>query len=452
MTILKTPDHAIVLGASMAGMMAAAALARHARQVTIVERDPLPDTISIRKGVPQGSQPHLLLDRGRQAIEGLLPGFFDEIHGHGARRVDFGRELRWYHNDRWKVSCDTGYTLSLQTRPFLEYHVRRALLRHHPNVTIRAQSEVVRPVVQHDRIEAVELHDRHKDTTELVPCELFVDASGRGARSRRWLAELDYGQAPEVGVRIGLGYSTRAFRRPTNAPSDWQCCVIYGRRPYQTCHGALFSVENDGWLFGFFGYNGQHPPADPEGLDTFARGLARPDLAELMRTAEPVSDIRRHTFPRQRWVHYHRLNRLPGGYAVVGDAVCSFDPIFGQGITIGAVEAELLTRALDSRRGFDSMRFARACARFITIPWLLTRIEAFRYPEVEGSRPMGLPLLHPILDRVFERSATDPEVYCAFLDIMQMNRSPLALMRPSVLMRLARSSRVTVDPERPLVM
>src|SRR5690606_27888264 len=145
-----------------------------------------------------------------------------------------------------------------------------------------------------------------------------------------------------------------------------------------------------------------------------------------------------HKFPHQRWLHYEELSRLPGGYAVVGDALCSFDPIFGQGMATAAMEAELLDRMLARGDGFDSISVARAFRRMLKNPWLMTISEALRYPASDGGGPPGLPLLHRFLDRVFECSTTDPEVYRAFLDVMQLHAGPEALFRPKVLWRLLR--------------
>lgn len=435
----------------MAGMLAAAALAPHVDRITVVERDRLPDTAVPRKGVPQGNQAHILLDRGRQAISTLLPNLFDQLEHHGAQRVDMGHEFWWYHGDHWKVRCDIPYTLWSQTRPFLEHYVREQLLRL-PNVEFRMPAEVREAQLEEDRVVSVTLHDRTDDTTETIGCDLLVDAAGRGSHATEWLAAWGYGEPTTMSTRLDLGYATRLYRRPPGASKEWLCRIIYGKRPTHHRHGSVFTVENDAWLFTFMGYGGEHPPGDPEGLEQFARGLTRPELYELMRTAKPLSEIRQYKFPRQRWNRFDRMARLPGGYTVVGDALCSFDPVFGQGITVAAIEAEQLGEHVKARGAFDSHVFARSCARLIKEPWMLASIEAFRYPGAEGDRPPGLPMLHRILDRVFQRCGTDPVVYRAFLEVMQMQRGPASMMKPQVLYRLLRGGRADAEAEQPLQM
>jgi len=395
----------------------------------------LPEQVSARKGVPQGTHAHLLLDRGRGAIEGLLPGIIDDLRQNGARDVDLGHQFWWYHGDHWKIRCDMPYRMWVQTRPFLEHFVRGRLAAL-PNVEIRGETEVRAPVLEEDRVTGVEVHDR--EGTEVLPCTLFVDASGRGCRSRGWLRERGYGEPREQSTWLDLCYATRLYRRPPDASDEWLCRIIYGKRPVDRRHGLVFTVEDDTWMFSLSGYGGDHPPADPEGFEEFARGMSRPDLYELMRRAEPISEVWRYKVPSQRWLRFDQLRRLPKGYAIVGDALCSFDPVFGQGITIGALEAELLDRRLERHGELDALAFARDCAGIILEPWLIASIEAFRYPHAQGDRPPAVGLMHRLLDRVYIRCAVDPVVYRAFLGVMQMHRSSLSMLHPRVLLRLLR--------------
>ncbi|MCA9652566.1 MAG: FAD-binding monooxygenase [Myxococcales bacterium] len=449
MTSAPTIDHAVVLGGSMTGMLTAAALARHARRVTVLERDAFPDEPGHRKGTPQDQQVHVLLDRGRIAVDHLLPGLSDELVEHGSHRIDLGDAMWWYHYDRWKVRCQTPYQLYMQSRPFLEHHVRRRA-RALPNVELRARTEMDEPVVEDGRVRAVRVRPRGEASVQILPCELFVDASGRGSRAPRWLEALGYPTPREEQTQLGLAYSTCFYRRPSVVPDDWKAMVVYGARPSQLRHGLLFTVEDDRWVIGLAGYGGDAPPDDPEGFLEFMRSLDRPELYELVSKAEPLAPPRAHKFPYQRWFHYEELDRLPAGFAVVGDAMCSFDPVFGQGMSAGAIEAEALERHLARGQGFDARAFAKACARIAKNPWALTLSEALRYPSSEGQSPPGLPLLHRFLDRVFACSSTDPVVYRAFLDVMQLHAGPETLFRPRVLWHLLRATLAPAGARAPL--
>ncbi|MCX4246528.1 NAD(P)/FAD-dependent oxidoreductase [Paraliomyxa miuraensis] len=447
MPTISTIDHAVVLGGSMTGMLAAAALARHARRVTVIDRDELDDAPHHRKGTPQDHQAHILLDRGRLAIEHLMPGLFDELLEHGSRRIDFGQELWWYHYGRWKIRCDTPYRLYVQTRPLLEHHVRRRL-RASSNVELRSQTEVLEPVIVDGHVRGVRLRSRQPSAPLELPCDVILDATGRGSRSPQWLEPLGFGSPREERIPLGLAYASRLYRRPPSAPSEWSAYIVYATRPAQRRHGLLFAVEDDGWLLALSGYGGDHPPDDPEGFEAWAGSLDRPDLRDFIREAEPLTKPRLHAFPFMRWRHYEEL-RLPMGYGVVGDAMCSFDPVFGQGMTAGAMEAEQLERMLASGRGFDSTSFARACARIAKNPWTLALGEAARYATAETSIP-ALPLLHRFLDRVFACSTSDPVVYRAFLDVLQLHAGPESLFRPHLLWRLARGKPAEVGAAAPM--
>lgn len=252
----------------------------------------------------------------------------------------------------------------------------------------------------------------------------------------RWLEGEGYEGPVEQSVRIDLCYAARLYERPEGHDSDWKALAIYGRRPRQRRHGVMFTVEENRWLITMMGYEGDHPPQDPVGLESFARSLDRPELYDMMRAAKPLGDVARYKIPSQKWRRYDRLVRLPEGYAVVGDAVCSFDPVFAQGMTIAALEAELLGDLLRAGR-FDALAFAKATGRIINIPWFMSSIEAHRYPTAEATRPKGASILHSVMDRIFDCANYDPVIYLALISVMHLDRDPRAFLRPSVLARLA---------------
>ncbi len=437
------PYGAIVIGASMAGRLAAAALHPTAGRVLILDRDSLPDAPEVRRCVGQGAQAHLLLDSGREAVASLLPGIFDEIVADGGLRIDFGHELRWYHGGQYKVRCDTRFRSQVQTRPLLEQHVRRRVLAL-PGVTLRPETRVTALVIEGGRVRGV-LAARSGGAPERIEAPIVVDAAGRGSQVVRWLEEVGYRAPPVSEVALGIGYASRLYRRPATAGPD-RATVIYGTRARTKRHGVGFEVEGGRWLVTLIGYHGDHPPTDADAFDAWASTLERPDLADSLVGAEPLSEVRTFKAPTQRRLRFDRV-ALPEGLAVVGDAACALDPVFGQGMSVAAVTAARLRDHL-AARPFASRAVARLVARCSARAWLLTSVEAMRYREARAIPGIGL--LHGFLDKIGEVASYDAAVYTAFLEVMHLHRGALHLARPGFLLRVL-AGRSLPTRARPLV-
>lgn len=434
-TETKHVEHALVIGASMAGLLAARVLSDYFERVTIVERDPLPTTADTRKGVPQGNHVHLLMIKGANTISDLFPDLFNELQADGSLEVSPTQDFRWYHFGCWKQQFPGDLRAHSQSRPLLEYHIRRRVTALE-NVTIIDNCEVISLQSTDDHAAITGVHLRHRgngQTEEDVQAQLVVDASGRGSQTLRWLGELGYPTVEETTVKVDVGYATRLYRRPANAPSDWKMLGIYPDAHSRKRVGYCFSIEDNKWIATLSGYHGDHPPADDAGFLDFARNLAQPDIYESIKDAEPLSPVAIHKFPANRHRHYERLSRLPDSLIVVGDAFCSLNPVYGQGMTIAALEAvtlrDILSRAHGNLTGFP-LSFQKALARVIQIPWMLTTSEDFRYPETEGKRPVGLSLLQAYTERVSWLTARDPFATRTFYEVLNMLAEPSALFHP----------------------
>ena len=423
-------QHAVVIGSSIAGLAAAAALARHFQQVTVLERDVAPTEPHPRKGVPQGNHPHIVLDSGRSALESLFPGLFSEMNEAGSVTMKMGTQLRWFQHGNWRAYGDVGYTFFCQTRPFLEHHVYRRLDAL-PNVTIRHECSVEGLSHEGGRVRAVQC--RGGDTLQ---ADLVIDASGPGSRSPKWLAEWGYGEVNKRTVNVDIAYSSCLFR-PGDTPHDWRGMMVYPMPPHQKRVGYIIPVEGGRWIVTMAGYFGDHPPTDPDGFLAFAESLSRPELAQALAGAQRLTDPVRYRFPHQEWRRFHTMRRLPQGFGIVGDAACRFDPAFGQGMSVAAKSALALDRHL-SKGVFDAKHFQRQVAQQAMSPWLLTSSEAHRYPEARGHRPLGTGLLHRYVSRLFRHASADLDIYRAFLSVMHLHKEALALLTPGTALRLLR--------------
>lgn len=426
--------HAIVLGGSMAGLLATRVLADHFARVTIVERDSYPDGVAARKGVPQGRHLHGLLAKGFQVLEGLFPGLRTALQDAGALVGDPGRNLRWHHFGGFKAAFDSGIAGVFVSRPFLEREVRGRVLAL-PNVRALQGHDVEALAVGADRgrVTGAIVRDRARDAREELAADLVVDATGRGSQAPKWLAALGYAAPADELVKVDIAYTTRLYRRN---PADTTAVLVFEEPPYGKRFGGAFPIEGDCWIVTQGGMLGARAPQDEQGFLDFARALPTPAVYEAIAGAEPLGDFAVHTFPASRRRRYERLRRFPAGFVVVGDAVCSFNPVFGQGMTVAAGEAEALGRWLRADRGRDPRRFFRAIAPIVDVPWTLAVGEDFRYPEVTGPKAPGTDLINAYSARVHRAAIHDPTVHLAFMRVAHLLAPPTSLFHPRIVARV----------------
>ena len=453
--------HAVVVGAGMAGLLAARILAGHFEQVTMVDRDRLPDGPGFRPGVPQSRHLHVLLGRGLECLEQLFPGFEADLIEAGAPVVD-GSESLWLNAAGWCRRYQSPIRLLGASRELIEWQAR-ARVTALGNVQVLAGHEAVGLLADGGReaVTGVRLRSRgdrgeRNGPTIDVAADLVVDASGRGSRAPQWLAALGYPPPTETCISSRLGYASRQYRIPAGFRGDWRMLVINAKPPGNARTGALVPIEGGRWMVALVGAGPDHPPTDDAGFLEFARGLRSPLLYETIGDAEPVSPIfgYRNTDNRRR--QFERLRRWPERFVVIGDASCTFNPIYAQGMTVTAMTAVALDRLLAGhRRGAGAgppggaRRFQRQVARASAGAWTMATTEDLRYPWTEGARP-DLPtrVMHRYADRVLEVANGNPSVNTAFVDVVNLRRPPASLLRPRVLLPVLarRRARPLTDP------
>lgn len=442
----QSNQHAVVIGASMAGLLAARVLSEHFEQVTIIERDRLPQEAESRKGVPQGQHVHVLLAKGESILTELFPGLFEALAQDGATRLTYA-DVQWYHFGVWKGQFPSPIKVYSESRPFLEQYVRSSLAAR-GNVRFVDACEVNRLCANEDnsRVTGVSLRYRSgEQREEALATDLVVDASGRGSRAPQWLESLGYARVEETSVKVDTGYATRIYRRPSHLPIDWKMLMVYAMPPHEKRGGVVFPIEGDRWMVSLASRSGDYPPDEEDGFLDFARSLPQPDLYEAIKEAEPLTPIFTYKYSANRWRHYERMSRFPEGFVILGDAVCNFNPVYGQGMTVAALEAKILDACLRQQprgaskegNGF-AQRFQKALVKAVEVPWQMATGEDFRYLETEGERPWGIRLLNWYTLRINELTASNPLVAAHFYQAMHLLKPPTILFDPRVVWAVLR--------------
>ncbi|MCV7100264.1 FAD-dependent oxidoreductase [Mycobacterium palustre] len=435
---------AVVLGASMAGLLAARTLADFFDTVTVVERDPLPDTTAGRRGVPQGRHLHALLARGAQTIEELFPGVLDELVRDGAQYFD-GQDLsRLHYSLGGHLMARSGrapsFTAYCATRPFLEGHVRRRV-RGIPNVTLLDEHSVASLTWAPDRrrVTGARVVDRHSGEGSTLKADLVVDATGRGAHTPTWLADAGFDRPREDRVAVHLTYMSQRLRVTTDPPHE--DAFLVGIVPGRPRGAGLLHCENDTWLFTVIGVAGHEPAADLGAMCEFVRDCAPAELLAAVRGGEPVGDPVRHKMPCSRWRRYDKARRFPEGLLVTGDAVCSFNPLYGQGMTVAALEASALRDCLGRGTGGLARRFFRAAAAPIRQAWQLSALPDLCLPEIDGAPPLLARALNVYMERVLTAVESDTAVVDQFTRVISLLDPATRLLRPEMVWRVVRANR-----------
>jgi 2-polyprenyl-6-methoxyphenol hydroxylase-like FAD-dependent oxidoreductase len=436
-------DRAVVLGASMAGLLAARVLADAYAQVTVIDRDQLPHTSTNRRGVPHGRHAHALLARGQQALEELFPGLTAELVAHGAAAGDVLANGRWFLGGHRLRQAPTGLVAVCASRPFLEGHVR-ARLHALPNLTILDRCQVLGLATTADGrrvtgVRALRRADGNAGAEEVLGADLVVDATGRGSRTPTWLQALGYARPPTERVRIGLGYATRTYRLPPDALGG-DLGMLHGPTPEHPRGGALLLVEGGRWMLTLVGLLGDYPPTDPDGFLAFAGSLQFQDIYEAIRDATPLDDPVAFRFPASVRHRYERLRRFPDGLLVTGDAVCSFNPIYGQGMSVAALEALALRRHLQQGAVPRPRRWFRDLARVVDVPWEIAVGGDLVFPGVQGRRTLKVRLVNAYLARLHAAAAHDTRLASAFMRVAGLVAPPQSLLRPKIALRVLRGN------------
>jgi 2-polyprenyl-6-methoxyphenol hydroxylase-like FAD-dependent oxidoreductase len=443
-------DRAVVIGGSIAGLLAARVLLDHFQDVVLIERDRVPEQPQARPGVPQSQHVHILLTQGQRLLEQLFPGMAAELTTAGAPTVAWTADWLMLGASGWHVQCESDLSGRACSRALLEGQIRQQLLAL-PNLTLLQGCHVegLLSTDRGDRVTGVKL--RWRDATapetaiETLNAAFVVDASGRNSALPDWLTQMNYAAPQETMINAFLGYASRWYRRPTNFQANWQGITLPALQGVNSRGGVLYPIEGDRWIVTLAGVGRDYPPTDEAGFLEFARSLRDPILYDLLKDAEPLSPIYSYRRTENRWRHYERLQRFPDGIVAIGDAVCAFNPVYGQGMTTAALGAVTLGRCLREFRARPhlsglSQDFHRQLAKVIATPWLMATGEDCRWPTTEGATPNWSDrIVQRYVDRVLMLAQERPDMMRVFAEVMHMVKEPTVLFQPWILLQVLAS-------------
>lgn len=371
------PSHRVVIiGASTTGLFAGAAAAGAGRSVTVLERDDLPSEPVARPGVPQGGQPHVFLHRGLLAAEQLLPGFRDDLLAVGAVAFDTA-DMAWLGEQGWANRTSNSFEVVSTSRPLLETILRRRVVEL-PGVQIVGGQQVVGLDAAGTRWTVTTADDGE------FGADLVIDASGRNSRLAAWLGNKLAGVVRTTEIDARIGYATRRYRgdpRIGRIPG-----VLIASTPSTPRGGLAISVEDGHWLFAALGVGDDRPPRDLAGFESFLARLRDPALVRMAQRLEPVTDVNVHRQTANRRRHYDQRDDWPDGVVVMGDAFCAFNPVYGQGIAVGACQAVLLRDAISAgMKPGATRRLLRQFAKLVALPWSIATATDLQYPTCQQS-------------------------------------------------------------------
>ena len=444
--------HAIVIGGGMAGLTTARVLADFFERVTLIERDRYPKQPVARSGVPQGRHVHHMLVRGQQVLEELFPGLNGKLLAQGATESDFVADYRTYITTGWlphPTSSLHGYSCS---RPLLEWQVRQEVISY-PEVQIVEGYEVIGLLTSADNHTVIGIRMRKRQgattltgETISLKADFIVDSSGRDSHTLQWLQEAGYETPPEIIINPYLGYASRVYKPPIDPQRLWKGLSVQGNPPDNMRGGVLWTIENKQWMVVLAGAGKDYPPTDDAGFLEFAHGMTHLALYDALKSATPLTPIYGFRRTENRLRQFEKLSHHPGRLVLIGDAVCMFNPIYGQGMTAAALGAQALGQGLSKLHSSDELesfaqRFQRQLAHITALPWQLASASDQALADALGEKgALKKETLTTRATRHYQKRlasllASDPQVVKRYSEVMHLIKPLYTLFLPDMLIK-----------------
>jgi 2-polyprenyl-6-methoxyphenol hydroxylase-like FAD-dependent oxidoreductase len=363
-------------------------------------------------------------------LDRLFPGLLPELSEAGAVSGDIAQDSRWFNEGGCLARFRSGLGGVLLTRPVLEGCVRRRVLAL-PNVEAREGYRAQGLCVSDDRRRVTGIKGAGAD----IAADFVIDASGRGSHSPEWLAALGYPKPEEERIEIALAYTTRFFRR-CREHLEGDVVIVIPPTPSGKRGGVMVAQEGDRWSVTLLSHFGETPPQELDAFIEYAGTLPAPFIYEVVKDAEPVSEPETMRIPASVRYRYEKLDRFPEGHLVFGDAIASFNPIYGQGMSVAALESVELGAALADGTDQLAQRFYRRAAKVVDMAWATSVGNDLRMPETAGPRNSGIAIINWYMSKLLKAAHSDPIPALAFFRVANLLAPPPSILRPAVAWRV----------------
>jgi 2-polyprenyl-6-methoxyphenol hydroxylase-like FAD-dependent oxidoreductase len=442
MTSTQIGKRAVVIGAGMAGLTAAAALADRFDQVVVLERDILPSEPAYRAGTPQARHVHGLLFSGQRALSELFPGFEQDLARAGAVPLRAGLDVRVERAGYDPFpQRDLGWSGYAASRPTIERAVRQRV-ESRATTTLRQRCRVKEVLASPDGAAVTSVRcENDSGASETIAADLVVDASGRGGPTLALLQSIGRPLPEETTIGIDLGYATCVFAIPDDASTDWKGVMTFGQAPQNGRGGLMLPLEGNRWMLTIAGLHGDLPPGDTEGFLTYVKSLRTPTIHNAISRAKRLDGVARYGFSESVRRHFERLDGFPRGLLPIGDAICRFNPVYGQGMSVAVLEACLLKRLLERPgEGGDPIAglaptFFAEMQTLIETPWSVAMLD-FAFPGTRGQRPADFETTLKFAIALTRLAAEDPAVHRLTVEVQHLLKPRSVYRDPTLVQRV----------------
>ena len=423
---------AIVIGGSIAGLLAARVLSDYFEEIILIEKDNYVEDDQVRNGVPQANHVHILLVKGREILQDFFPELEEDLVKKGANKIDFLNDSRYHLPSGLAPKFSSGIITFTCTRTLLENAIRHQIQKI-SKIKIEKGKHITSLVLEKSNKVSLKTKDN-----ERIHGELIVDCTGRNTKTPSWLEDIGFPKLEETKIDSFVGYATRRYIPPKN-DRTWKMLAIFNNPTTNPRTGVIYPIEDGKWLVGLYGIGKNYPPTDEKGFLEFIKNLESRELYDVLKDATPDSEIHGYQVQGSRKYHYEKMLRWPENYIVLGDAVSVFNPYYGQGITSAALGAEVLNDMLKNNKiekGF-TQKFQKKLAKTISLPWILGTSEDMRWPTTLGKRPNVITrLVQNHAQKVLLLAPKSTLATKSFLQMMHMIKSPAIIFHPIILLQL----------------
>lgn len=433
----RKPTKAVVIGASVTGSLAARVLTDHFDNVVLVDKDTLPQTPETRLNVPQEHHVHLLLQRGRENMESLYPGLLNELEDDGAEVIDLSHGIKWHLAGRWKNRWPTGVTAHYCSRTLVEHHLRRRASQLN-GVEVRDQTIVQDVLFDEYGENANGVRLTSKDgKEEVLEADFILDTAGRGSASATWLKAAGYPEPESEHVISRLGYASRIYRRDPSYADKWNVLLVTPRLPSDRRMAVISPIERDRWMVTTGGWLGEFPEANEESFLEFLKALPVSDIYDVVKKAEPLTDVRRFKLSGGLRRRYDKLKSTPGNYLALGDSVCSFNPIYSQGMSVSSMQVMAFAKAFPGylKGHTGAQELYKDVVQATEHSWQQAKTGDERFPEVRKTVQETGRLTTAYFDQLVQASIDDRSITLALLKVNNLVADASTLTSPRIIAR-----------------